>query len=556
MDELTFQHSLRQRPPADPHYRLRLSAEPGVATAPITTTTTTTTSARTRPLLVAARLAVAGVIVALFGGALLVGVLTAPTEDSLPAASASPTPALTTPAPIQLPKDIPADVRSGTLETLFGPARWVHLTGDETSLPRSIHGLLSTQGGYVVPDFDPRTGTQAGLWRSPDLLHWTLEEPLGVGVGINQIWQVGDTYWVSAEGDRAGASLWWSPDTQSWEQVSLEGLTQPGPDGYAWFVQPGQPVTHEGVTIVPITWGPDHGVVFHDLPGIDDLEYPVLIETAPGVFDVRTIESFSRGVLSPDIVVTLRMEDTELGLRVTDNADGTELMVLEGVSLEFVERLAVEEGTPLGGFAVEPVSELALLDGEALIALDPPLEASEGRQAFNADQDGFVSYTIGADGLVHVHRSQDGREWSETDIIGDDPDEPTGIRTVWAWSGPSMGLGSTGSVELSTSNGVWRISDGRLERVPVGRGGDGSRVANGWIVGPETRGDRQIVFITDEGERASIDLSDLAMGRGNCGASEGLLSANTFATSWPCPGRPEAWILTLDDLTASGSATE
>ena len=113
-----------------------------------------------------------------------------------------------------------------------------------------------------------------------------------------------------------------------------------------------------------------------------------------------------------------------------------------------------------------------------------------------------------------------------------------------AWLGP----GSTGSVILSSSAGEWRVSQDRLGRVPATPGGDGFRIANGWVKGPESQGDGRITFIPDEGERASIDLSDLAMGRGNCGSSEGLLSPNTLATSWPCPGRPEAWIVTFDEI--------
>ena len=267
---------------------------------------------------------------------------------------------------------------------------------------------------------------------------------------------------------------------------------------------PASPWRTTGVTIVPLTWTADYSVVFRELPGIDDLEFPALVEPAPGVFDVKEIEGFPRGALSADTYATLRMEDTELGLRVTDDADGTELTVLEGVSLDFIERLAVEEGRPMGGDAVDPVAGMAILDGEALIAVGTPLEvAGWNSLAVTADESGFVSYSIGLDGLVHVHRSQDGRDWSETDIIGDDSDEPTGVDGVWTWLGPV----SAGSVDLSTATGAWRVADGRLERAPAPPGGDGFRVATGWIVGPESRGEPRISFIPDDGERASIDLS-------------------------------------------------
>ena len=511
---------------------------------------------RVQPMFDATRFIIAAAIVTSFAGVLLSGVLTQPSDDPLPAVASTATPEATMFPPIQLPPDIPADVRSGTLETPFGPARWVHLTGDETSLPSQFSDLLSTQSGYVVPDFDSQTGTSEGLWRSPDLIRWTLEEPLGIGAGIIQMWRAGDTYWLSSGGGRDGdVLLWRSRDTETWEQVALEELDPPGPAGYAWVVQPGQPVTYEEVTIVPLTWTADFWVVLRELPGIHDLERPALVKAAPGVFAVKEIESFPRGALSADTYATLRMEETELGLRVTDDADGTELAVLEGVSLDFVERLAVEEGTPIGGYVVDPVPGLAILDGEGLVALDLPLEA-EGlsSHALTADQGGFVSVTIGRDGLVHVHHTQDGREWSETDIIGDDMREPTGFDGVWTWLGPV----SSGSVVLSTATGAWQVVNGRLERAPAPPGGDGFRIASGWVVGPGSRGEPRISFLPDQGERASIDLSDMGIRFGDCGSGEGLISSNTLVTTLDegCAGRREAWIVTFDDLPASGATTE
>ncbi len=209
----------------------------------------------------------------------------------------------------------------------------------------------------------------------------------------------------------------------------------------------------------------------------------------------------------------------------------------------------------MGADAVDPVAGMAIVDGEALVALGTPLEvAGRGSLAVTADQSGLVSYSIGPDGLVHVHRSQDGRDWSETDIIGDDADEPTGVDGVWTWLGPV----STGSVVLSTATGEWRVADGRLERAPAPPGGDGFRVASGWIVGPASRGEPRISFIPDQGERASIDLSDMGIRFGDCGSGEGLISSNTLVTTLDedCAGRREAWIVTFDDLPASGATTE
>jgi hypothetical protein len=506
----------------------------------------------------ATKFVVAAAIVALFVGFLLVGVLTEPSHDDMaPAADATTTPISTSFPPIQLPTDIPADVRSGTLETPFGPARWVHLTGDETSLPSEFAWLLSTPSGYVVPDIDSQTGGSKGLWRSPDLIRWTLAEPLGIQAGVNRIWRAGDMYWLSAEVVRDDAvSLWRSRDTRSWEQVTLEQLSAPEPDGYAWRIELySQPATYDGVTLFPFTWSPDYWVVLRELPVDVGPRGPVLVQVAPGVFDVKEVErwSYPRSALSEETVVTLRMEETERGLRVTDDADGTDLAVLEGVSLEFIELLAEEEGSPMGNLPIDQVLGLAILEGEELLAVDLP-QAAAGccSLALTADESGFLSYAIGTDGLVHVHRSQDGRAWRETDIIGDDADEPTGVHTVGTWDGPV----STGSVVLSSETEEWRVSNGRLERAPAPPGNDGLRVASGWIVGPVSQSADRISFIPDEGARVSIDLSDTGIRFGECGSGGGLISANTMAIGLSCAGPREWWILTLDDLSASDSVTE
>ncbi len=111
MDELTLQRSLHERPPGDPHYRLRLSAEPGPVAA--ATKTTSSATARTRPLLIAARLVVAGAIVALFGGFLLAGLLTQPSER-VAAPASSPT-ATWTPPPELTMEEIAPGVTQATL---------------------------------------------------------------------------------------------------------------------------------------------------------------------------------------------------------------------------------------------------------------------------------------------------------------------------------------------------------------------------------------------------------------------------------------------------------
>lgn len=174
MDELTFQQSLRQRPPADPHYRLRLSTAPGAVAAAATPTSTDFTE--TRPRLFALRLAMAGGIVALFGGLLLAGLLTQPSER-VPAPASSPT-ATWTPPPELTMEEIAPGV---TQATLAGDSSFEAADGpyDFTFDPHGGVWLLSPAGLQRVGDDTsyPSPGavrTFSDLSPAPDGALWVL----------------------------------------------------------------------------------------------------------------------------------------------------------------------------------------------------------------------------------------------------------------------------------------------------------------------------------------------------------------------------------------------
>ena len=89
----------------------------------------------------ATKFVLAGVIVALFGGFLLAGLLTTRQADEPLPVGASASPETASLDPVRLPAELPADVPSGRLDSPLGPARWVHLQGGPDDLPRSMHPL-------------------------------------------------------------------------------------------------------------------------------------------------------------------------------------------------------------------------------------------------------------------------------------------------------------------------------------------------------------------------------------------------------------------------------
>lgn len=132
MDELTLQRSLRTRPPADPVYRPRLTAQPGVV-APVASATTTSIARRTRPMLTATRLIAVIAIVSLGAGALLFSAGGVPSPG--PATSPSPSP---TPSPSLVTETIAPGLERviGMRDTSLSPAPWVFRldTAGDTSM--------------------------------------------------------------------------------------------------------------------------------------------------------------------------------------------------------------------------------------------------------------------------------------------------------------------------------------------------------------------------------------------------------------------------------------
>jgi len=533
MDDMTI---FEQRLAADA-VQVAGPPQPVDAAAVFASATTQSPKWRFQSMFNATKFVIAGAIVALFGGFLLAGVLTQQPKDE-PLAGASTSPERTAQL-IELPVEVPDGIDSGTLDTPLGQARWVHLRGNEATLPPDYSQLTSTPDGYVVLEWD---SSPIRLWSSPDFITWT-PEPLDIEARSGELSQAGGTYWLNTL-DPAG--LWRSPDLVAWEQVDMARLVPPGPDGYAWSLRPGMPQEHDGVVIVPFEWSLDYGLVYQALEGADGVDVHDFHEIEPGVYEFFNYKS------GP--VATVRFEETEAGLRLLDNEDGAELAVLEGVSVEFIERLTSGD--------IPSISGLGILEDNALVEVELPVDAELPWQlAWTADDAGFASYSVGPDGLVHVHRSQDGRDWTETDVIGDGPGEPTEIGAIYT---------SLGSVVLeSQADARWTSTDGvAWESLgPPPPGFDGQPFASGWISLPLGVGGNPITGIEEfgpggikpriwfqpkDGEPSPIDITEMSFAENGCGGREGFISSNTSfsALDVGCsgPGIREVWIITFDEV--------
>ena len=440
-----------------------------------------------------------------------------------------------------LPAEIPQDVESGTFDSPLGAARWVHLRGDDQTLPSSFDAVPVAAGGYITLDFEAQPPQ---LWRSADFFTWT-PDPMPVDARYGELTLVDDTVWLTA---LEPTGLWRSVDGREWSGLSLDGLDSPEPDGFAWQVQLGTPLAADGVTILPFEHSPDYTLIARSLWGPDE-RYWYVREQGDGVYALVN----DRG---DQVRATVRFEDTGAGLRVIDVEDGTELTFLDGISLEFIERLVSDEGIPA-------VQGLALIGEDGLVEVElPGAMSAQPSTRFMVEDSGFAAYGLGADGLVHVHRSEDGREWAETDTIGDEPGEPTDIVGIYQ-GGPLV-------IESEPHITEWTSTDGvAWESIQPPDQFAGHRLADGWLwiqmVGeplpwgaadePETT-EETMWFVPFEGNPVRIDMggldfSDITGPGGDSHGSRGFISANTLVNvSARDEGarRRDIWIITFDEL--------
>jgi hypothetical protein len=288
---------------------------------------------------------------------------------------------------------------------------------------------------------------------------------------------------------------------------------------------------------VPLTYLTDHDPTSLGLPRIGSGLR--LTEIGPSVYSFDNDEGHQ---------ATIRFEEIGSGLRVMDVDDGDrELAVLDGISMGFIERWAA--GEPGLEFRVRAIIDE---DGDITADFPDPLVQESTGTAFLVDASGFVAVDV-ADGLIHVRRSTDGLEWIETDIVGDDPGEPTGIR----------GIGNAGQWLVSDSD-RWVSVDGVtwLARPAMGEEVHDIPIGSGWLRwssrDPDSVQDgiiRTIAYQPEGSDPIPFDVSDVGITAptGFGGTSLNAVSSNTVVWTHELDGEgrgKEIWIVTFDDLPA------
>lgn len=479
----------------------------------------------------AAKLVVAGAIVALFGGLLLAGVLTQPTSDSQPAGLDTTSPDVSPSMSFRLPAVIPDDVESGTLDTPSGPARWVHLSGEWSTLPL-LGQALPWPGGIAV--FEPPEGVQEGrparLWVSADGIDWQVEPLpfLGDAEPISLTF-VDDVYWLHANSCGAGwippdlcaggDRLWTSSDGWTWDEIGLDGL---GP------FEPSVFLDRLPAFAPPVTAGDLTLAVATSVGDFDDLS--VMFHEHPGACDSGPLRSVGDGryQLNCDqgMGPVMRFEETDTGLRVIDDGSGEALGEVPAADMTYIRWLSGEERGPMAEERWFAIQRLFRITDGTIAPIDVPWSQYDYTELFAIDDQMFAFVLdIEADNVadVTVYRCGDGRSWTDlgqAGFVGGDPEDLVGV-------GPSGITSVPGGIVLDYS-------------VPQ-ETADGTE----WLAAPESPGDSQ-PYRTESGWFARhyvwpdgpddwwvrvgetwLSLAELGMGRSSDWCVEGPHSVGT-----------------------------
>ena len=212
-------------------------------------------------------------------------------------------------SPPALGTEVPPGADSGVIDTPLGPARWVHQTGDAATLPGAAPFAEDSLFVTLEQAIDDE-GNQLGRsrWTSADGLRWT-SQPLSLPVGDSYAdFRVeGGVTWLTI--DRPG-SLWRSTDQETWEPIAIDDMIPSGPPALEWDVGIGTIASASALTAVELNL--DARDPFEGWP------HPSRVsEVEPGLFSIAP-----RGEGRPRL---LRLEETATGLRVLEDADGSEI---------------------------------------------------------------------------------------------------------------------------------------------------------------------------------------------------------------------------------------
>ena len=399
----------------------------------------------------ATRLALAGAVVALVAGFLMVGLLTQPSDDQGLGIGASPT---ATASPAASPAAKPSPAVEGSAQRLDdgpflpavlpegtdwgesgsgipeGQSRWVRISGGPERLPFMEHALPGPDGPLLfdigggahpcrsipdrirVPGDDRDRGycpNGPDLWGSTNALDW---EPLELPVKahVASLTLLDGTYWLAT---KRPTELWRSTDVETWEQIDLSALQQVGSLGLDWELELGLPITSGGRTVVPLKYT---ALDADRLLGQDEdgFAFPQPTSEA-GRYRIK----MARQTKTTDEGVVLITEDGA-GL-VFERPGGAVLATLDEVDLGFVEawsmnREIVDRGLAvIDGMTARPTSLVAAHFPSGPWNAEPPAVVST--------PDGFRALLLdGRDGTLAAWDSADGTSWAPSDAV--EFDEP------------------------------------------------------------------------------------------------------------------------------------
>ena len=440
-------------------------------------------------------------------------------------------------------EDLPQGAESGTLATPLGAASWVRLSSDEGKLPDSGQAIPWLSGFVIFQD--------ARLWISDDGIEWRGEPlPLDPATEDATLTLVDGVYWLMSS-DPSG--LWRSNDGATWNEYDPTGLLPSGPSGLFWLTYYTPPVTAGELRLSYAT--SEANFPFHEyLPLLID-DYEPSSDRDEGCRTFRKLESGvfqivgHQGDQPCPHELALRFEKTETGLRVRNNATGTDLGEILGADLSHIEQLTQ------GGDIFE---KRALIIGDSEITpvevpwtgwVDALFGAREWIYAYVRDQTGMT-----------VWRTSDGRSWTDlgppgflegttdTNFIGWHPLAGSLVATL---SRPDTGIVNCASRGLRCLELVaaWEATDGITwspDPRPEGRPDQSHpvRLESGWFANDGSKRDNS------EGDwwmhvgDTWVSLAELGLDEGRCeGVFPTAVENTAFFFGRDCP---DLWILSLN----------
>jgi len=386
--------------------------------------------------------------------------------SAAPSATIAPSPLSLPSAPAKalLPAVIPEAIEHGTIHTPIGPATWVHLQGDRTTLPdpltprRALDGrLLWFRDGVSGTCSDPAHAcadtSKPSLTLSNDLLGPRETVPLPDEASAASLWIEDGAYWYSGTDD---AAIWTSNDLTSWRRTDLSGLRPPdGPAGH-WRLGAGLPVRIGGTWVTVVGASLDDPGALLGYPGRNVR----LAKDDSGAWVAREVRSRFQGGDIDLGAVTVRASAEGL---VFLDASGRRTGTIPGADMGLADRWAA--------FGDITRSSVAVLEGDRWVAVDvPDLELSTW-PSLDALPDGLHLLALDLDSRVHAWRSSDGRAWTRGEIAV--TDDGTELRSNGPWYDQGRHLfvaptvsGDTGWV--STDGITWSRDEPRSEAVAPG----------------------------------------------------------------------------------------